>query len=256
MRIAFIIFFLLAIILMIVINVISELRNDKTIIQKDINNSRKITMRQSKKILEKNKQNLISLEESISILGANVGNPIFMRIFKQEEVLEVWMKHEGLFHLIQTYPICSYSGDLGPKLKEGDKQSPEGFYYIKKYQLNPNSRFHLAFNIGYPNTYDKAHGRTGSFIMVHGACASIGCYAMTDEKIEEIYGLVEKALDNGQSFVRIHIFPFKMEDEYMKQYSRHRWFSFWKNLKDGYDAFEKEKIPPNVEVVNKEYVFD
>ena len=160
-----------------------------------------------------------SLAENIERIGGKIGDAVFVRIFKQEAELEVWMKSgasgNDQFSLVQTYPICAYSGDLGPKLREGDRQSPEGFYYVKKRQLNPNSNFHLAFNIGYPNRYDRAHKRTGSFIMVHGSCASVGCYAMTDNKIEEIYELVEEALTQGQSFVRVHIFPFRMSDEAM-----------------------------------------
>jgi len=197
-----------------------------------------------------------SVAESIERLGAQMGDAVFVRIFKSEAVLEVWMKHDKIFHLIQTYPICAHSGELGPKLAEGDGQSPEGFYYVKKRQLNPNSNYHLAFNIGYPNRFDKAHNRSGSFIMVHGSCVSIGCYAMTDNKIEEIYELVEEALDHGQRYVRVHIFPFRMSDDVMSGYIGHEWYGFWENLKEGYELFESSKIPPNVRVKEKRYIFD
>ncbi|HIP61692.1 MAG TPA: murein L,D-transpeptidase [Sulfurovum sp.] len=200
-----------------------------------------------------------SLAENIEQIGGKIGDAVFVRIFKKEAELEVWMRSgtngNDQFSLIQTYPICAYSGDLGPKLREGDGQSPEGFYYVKKRQLNPNSNFHLAFNIGYPNRYDRAHKRTGSFIMVHGSCASIGCYAMTDNKIEEIYELVEEALTQGQGFVRVHIFPFRMSDEAMIEYQTGKWYSFWKNLQEGYRLFEESKIPPNVNVRGKSYIF-
>lgn len=196
------------------------------------------------------------LEESIAELGGQIGDPVFMRIFKKEAVLEMWMRHAGKYHLIQTYPICAYSGDLGPKLKEGDGQSPEGFYYVTKSRLNPNSRFHLSFNLGYPNKYDRTHGRTGSYLMVHGDCVSIGCYAMTDAKIEEIYELVEQALTQGQKYVRVHIFPFRMTEHMMQRYRENHWYVFWKNLKEGYDLFEKSKMPPNVKVRAKRYIFD
>ncbi len=196
-----------------------------------------------------------SLSESIELISGKMGDAVFVRIFKKEAELEMWMKSGEKFSLIQTYPICAYSGDLGPKLKEGDEQSPEGFYYVKKRQLNPNSNYHLAFNIGYPNKYDRAHSRTGSFIMVHGSCASIGCYAMTDNKIEEIYELVEEALNQGQRFVRVHIFPFRMSDETMREYREDKWYKFWENLQVGYRLFEESKIPPNVEVKDKSYLF-
>ena len=196
-----------------------------------------------------------SMTERLSQLGAQIGDPIFIRIFKYTAELEVWIKVDGRYALLHTYEICRQSGYLGPKLREGDKQGPEGFYYVSKSRLNPNSKFHLAFNIGYPNAYDRAHKRTGSAIMVHGDCVSIGCFAMTDEKIEEIYELVEKALENGQRIVRVHIFPFRMTEDKMAYYRYSKWYPFWSNLKEGYDYFEKKKIPPNVEVEKMQYHF-
>jgi len=197
-----------------------------------------------------------SLAENIEAIEGKVGDPIFIRIFKEEAELEIWMSVKGEYYLIQTYPICAFSGELGPKQKEGDRQSPEGFYYVTKSRLNPNSRFHLSFNLGYPNRYDRAHGRTGSFLMVHGNCVSIGCYAMTDSKIEEIYELVEQALTQGQKIVRVHAFPFRMTVENMQRHYEDKWYYFWENLKEGYDWFEGYKIPPNVKVKQKIYVFD
>ena len=200
-----------------------------------------------------------SLEERLKEAGGSIGDPIFIRIFKQEKSLEVWGRvnqHEKSFTLIKTYPICYFSGNLGPKLAEGDRQSPEGFYFVTKGQLNPNSRYHLSFNIGYPNQYDRSHNRTGSAIMVHGSCASLGCYAMTDNKIDDIYRLASGALSNGQPFFRVHIFPFKMNDQNMNKHAQNRWSPFWLNLKEGYDLFEQNKIPPNVKVNNGNYQFD
>ncbi|MCM8527018.1 MAG: murein L,D-transpeptidase [Lentisphaeraceae bacterium] len=184
-------------------------------------------------------------------------SPVFIRIFKEESILELWTLTEGSekFELYKSYPVCKWSGDLGPKLKEGDHQSPEGFYTVGKSQLKPDSRFHRAFNIGFPNEFDKDNGRTGSFIMVHGDCVSIGCYAMTDVLIDEIYFLVESALNKGQKEFPVHIFPFRMTDENMKKYKSHMWFSFWQNLKTGYDLFEKSHIPPNISVKDKDYSF-
>ena len=184
-----------------------------------------------------------------------IGSPVFMRIFKEENALEVWMKTGPRYELYKTFRICKYSGGLGPKLRQGDRQSPEGFYRVSASALNPNSNYHLSFNLGFPNQYDRAHGRTGSYLMVHGSCVSAGCFAMTDERIEEIYGLAEAALNNGQDYFQVHSFPFRMTDENMRKYKFSEWYGFWENLKLGYDKFERERIPPKVLVSNKRYVF-
>ena len=194
-----------------------------------------------------------TLEERLADLSAKIGDAVFIRIFKKESLLEVWIRSDTEYEHLKDYAICAYSGDLGPKLKEGDRQAPEGFYKVKKHQLNPNSKFHLSFNLGYPNAYDRAHKRTGSFLMVHGNCVSIGCYAMTNAKIEEIYALVEGALKKGQKYVQVHVYPFRMTEENMALYSNNKWYDFWVNLKEGYDYFETEKIPPFVKVKNKSY---
>lgn len=197
------------------------------------------------------------LEERLKLLNAKSGDRVYIRIFKEEHLFELWIKAEGKYKLLKEYVICAYSGELGPKLKEGDGQAPEGFYRVYKGSLNPNSSYHLSFNLGFPNKYDRIHGRTGSYLMVHGSCVSIGCYAMTDEKIEEIYRLVEAALNEGQEYVPVHIFPFKMSDEKLAEFSVHEWYEFWSNLQEGYDYFESEKRPPLVKAVNKRYaIFD
>jgi len=188
--------------------------------------------------------------------GLSLNSPIFIRIFKKSRELEVWVKNFQRFKLFKTYKLCRFSGSLGPKMRLDDCQSPEGFYYVKPDQLNPSSQFHLAFNLGYPNSYDQAHGRTGSALMVHGDCVSIGCYAITDERIEEVYTLADAAFRGGQPFIRVHIFPFRMTKKNMDQHKRSKWYGFWKNLKQGYDIFENEKKPPNVRVRNKKYIFE
>lgn len=187
--------------------------------------------------------------------GLELGTPIFIRIFKQERELEVWLEKGPAFELFRTYPICAYSGSLGPKLKQGDWQAPEGFYFVRPRQMNPSSRFHLSFNLGYPNAYDRTHGRTGDYLMVHGRCVSVGCYAMTDPVIEEIWTLADAAFRGGQPFFRIHIFPFRMTPENMAKHGSSRWAALWRNLKEGYDWFERERRPPNVTVREKRYVF-
>jgi murein L,D-transpeptidase YafK len=194
-----------------------------------------------------------TLEEGLTEVSGKVGDSVFIRIFKEESLLEVWMRSGTAYAHLKDYTICAYSGALGPKLKEGDRQAPEGFYKVKKHQLNPNSKFHLSFNLGYPNAYDRAHKRTGSFLMVHGNCVSDGCYAMTNTKIEEIYDLVEGALQKGQKYVQVHAYPFRMTEEMMALYSENVWYDFWVNLKEGYDYFEAEKYPAKVKVENRYY---
>lgn len=196
------------------------------------------------------------LKKELNKLGLKLGSPIFIRIFKQSSELELWIQsNEQSYKLFKRYPICTFSGKLGPKEKEGDRQSPEGFYFVKPNQLNPWSRFHLSFNLGYPNQYEKQLQRTGSALMVHGNCVSIGCYAMTDKLIEEIYTLANAALTSGQPYFRVHAFPFKLTKENLAQYKKHRWYNFWLNLQEGYQWFETHKIPPNVTVKNNRYNF-
>jgi len=184
------------------------------------------------------------------------GSAVYIRIFKASNELEVWVQSGSEFKLFKTYSICRFSGDPGPKLATGDWQSPEGFYFVKPAQLNPWSQYHLSFNLGYPNKYDRAHNRTGSALMVHGSCVSIGCYAMTDTLIEEIYTLMVASFEGGQAFIRVHAFPFRMTDEALQNHKDHRWFEFWQNLTAGYDYFEINRRPPNVEVLDGLYVFD
>ncbi len=196
------------------------------------------------------------LKQQLAEKGLTYGSPIFIRIFKQSNELEVWVKKGKTFQKFKTYKICKYSGKLGAKTKEGDKQAPEGFYFVTPNQLNPNSRYHLSFNLGYPNAYEKEKGYTGSALMVHGKCVSIGCYAMTDKNINEIYALAHSALAQGQPFFRVHVFPFRLKNQKLKRYKNNTWYDFWKNLQQGYQYFEQHKIPPNVRVENGKYVFE
>ena len=180
--------------------------------------------------------------------------PIFIRIFKAESELEIWkQKPDGRFHHVKTYPICHWSGALGPKHKQGDKQAPEGFYRVRRHQMNPNSSFHLSFNLGYPNAFDRSHRRTGNFLMVHGKCRSAGCYAMTDALMEEIYALAREAFAGGQKEFHVHAFPFRMTEENMARFRRDRNYRFWRTLKQGYDYFEITRQVPNIEVCQRRY---
>ncbi|MGB1580452.1 MAG: L,D-transpeptidase family protein [Nevskiales bacterium] len=200
-------------------------------------------------------ETLPGLKRRVAAKGLKFGAPVFIRIFKQSRQLELWLQKGETFELFRSYPICKMSGTLGPKLLQGDEQAPEGFYWVNAGWMHPRSSFHLAINVGYPNEYDRAFERTGSAIMIHGECASSGCFAMTDPYIEEIYLLAEAALLAGQDYFRVQIFPFRMTDANMKRHSKWRWYEFWQNLKEGYDFFEAHKRPPNVEVENQRYVF-
>lgn len=199
--------------------------------------------------------NLANLPGRLAAQELEAGAPIFMRIFKRDFELELWMLRDGRFHRFATYPICLWSGHLGPKHKEGDRQSPEGFYTVDSTALNPASKYHRSFNLGFPNTFDRAHGRTGSFLMVHGGCASIGCYAMTDAVIEEIWALVTAALKSGQERFQVQVFPFRMTERNMALHARSSDAPFWQQLKQGYDLFEDSRLPPRVSVCQGRYVF-
>lgn len=198
-----------------------------------------------------------ALERELKTNGLEFGDPVFIRAFKEERLLELFVQNRrsGKFELFRSYPIAAASGTLGPKLAEGDFQVPEGFYHVAPSAMKPDSSFHLAFNIGYPNEFDRSLDRTGSAIMVHGKQASIGCLAMTDEKIEEIFTLCAAAHSNGQKFFRFHIFPFRMTAERMTKASGSEWNQFWQNLKEGYDRFEKKRIPPSTSVQDGRYRF-
>lgn len=198
-------------------------------------------------------------EETMALLhekGLAVGAPMFVRLFKQESTLEIWLaRADGTYTFFKSYGVCRWSGELGPKLVQGDKQAPEGFYVVTPAQMNPNSDYYLSFNIGYPNAYDKAHDRTGMHLMVHGGCSSAGCYAMTDEAVEEIFALAREAFVAGQREFPVHAFPFRMTNANMAAHADSRWHDFWLNLKQGYDYFEIYRRPPVVGVENQRYVF-
>lgn len=196
-----------------------------------------------------------TLAKNLAKKGQKLGSPAFIRIFKEEGDLELWLKRGQHYSHYKTYTICDYSGNLGPKIREGDKQSPEGFYNVTPAQLNPWSKYHLSFNLGFPNEYDQLHSRTGSGLMIHGRCSSAGCYAMTDFRMEEIYSLVNAALAKGQQHVQVHIFPFRMTEDNLHRHSQNRWLSFWMNLKEGYDLFERDRNPPEVYIRDRRYAF-
>jgi murein L,D-transpeptidase YafK len=193
------------------------------------------------------------LKAELAKLGLSVGSPVYLRIFKDPATLEVWVQKKDAFQLFHTYPIRAFSGTLGPKLKEGDGQAPEGCYTVKPEQMNPNSKYHLSFNLGYPNALDRALGRTGSALMVHGSFVSIGCYAMGDKNIEEIWTLCSRALEQGQPFFSVHCFPFPPTQANIDLHKASPWSAFWGDLKPIYDHFEANHTPPDVTVSDGRY---
>jgi len=194
---------------------------------------------------------------ALKAMGSSPGEAMLVRIFKQENSLEVWKRTaSGQFRLFKSYDICAYSGDLGPKIREGDRQSPEGFYTITPGLLNPKSNYYLAFNTGFPNKFDRAWGRTGSNLMVHGDCSSSGCYAMTDAGIAEIYALARETFRGGHPSFQLQIFPFRMNAANLARQTSSPHLPFWKNIKEGYDLFELTKTPPLWDVCERQYIFN
>ena len=184
-------------------------------------------------------------------------SPILIRSFKEESELEVWKQDRtGRYAMLKTYPICRWSGELGPKFREGDRQAPEGFYHITPGQMNPNSQYYLSFDLGYPNAYDRSHGRTGANLMVHGDCSSRGCYSMTDEQISEIYALGRDSFFGGQKSFQVQAYPFRMTPKNIAKHRNNPHMAFWKMLKRGNDHFEVTRLEPKVDVCEKRYVFD
>lgn len=199
-------------------------------------------------------------DRMVSLIGEknmDKDSPILVRLFKEESELEVWKKNrDGEFALLKTYPICRWSGDLGPKKKEGDRQAPEGFYNITPAQLNPNSNYYLSFNTGFPNKFDRAWGRTGANLMVHGDCSSAGCYSMTDESVAEIYALARESFNGGNAVIQMQIYPFRMTPQNLALVADNPNLPFWMDIKEGYDRFELSRTPPSWDVCEKKYVFD
>ncbi|MGE5410879.1 MAG: L,D-transpeptidase family protein [Clostridiales bacterium] len=210
----------------------------------------------SKSVAEILKRNQILLENGLKQRQLKLGSPVYIRIFKENAVLQLWIKDKKEYVLFRNYDICSLNRKLGPKLKQGDLFSPEGFYSVLPGQLNPESHYHLAFDIGYPNEYDRFYKRTGNDIEVHGGCVSSGCFAMTNPVIEQIYTLIDAAFRNGQKIIRVDVYPFFMTEKNMERYKESEWISFWKNLKEGYDYFEDKKIPPNAKLINGRYIIN
>ena len=193
---------------------------------------------------------------SIDAKGSTKNAPVLIRAFKKEAEMEIWkQRSDGRYVYLKTFPMCRWSGQLGPKVREGDRQVPEGFYTITPGSMNPNSAYYLSFNVGYPNAYDRAWGHTGGSIMVHGICSSAGCFSMTDQQIEEIYAIMREAFAGGQHAVQMQSFPFRMNAENMAKHRLDPNIGFWRELKKGSDTFEVTKMQTPVGVCNKHYIF-
>jgi murein L,D-transpeptidase YafK len=198
-----------------------------------------------------------ALKAEMSSKSMSPSAPILVRIFKQESELEIWKRgRNGTFAHLKTYPMCRWSGKLGPKKQSGDRQAPEGFYHVSAGMLNPKSQYYLSFNLGYPNRLEAALGYTGEALMVHGACSSSGCYALTDEGVAEIYAVAREALRGGQGSFQVQAFPFRMTPENMAKNRNDPNFAFWSDLKQGYDIFEVTRRQPKVSHCGGRYVFD
>jgi murein L,D-transpeptidase YafK len=195
------------------------------------------------------------LQERLREKGVSVSSRIAIRVFKAESDLEIWKEKGGIYVLFATYPICHWSGSLGPKLRDGDKQAPEGFYTVDRAKSRHVGRWPVSIDIGFPNILDQLQARTGSDILIHGGCSSIGCFAMTNPVMDEIHQLTTAAIEAGQSEVPVAIFPFRMTNANMTANTNSPWMTYWSNLKQGYDAFERTRRPPAVSVCNGRYLF-
>lgn len=198
------------------------------------------------------------MQALFSAKGTDAHQPVLIRTFKKEAEFEIWKMRpvDGKYVHVKTFPMCRWSGQLGPKVREGDRQVPEGFYTITPGQMNPNSSYYLSFNVGYPNAYDRAYGRGGGNIMVHGACSSAGCFSMTDAQIADIYAVARESFGGGQKAIQLESFPFRMTAENIAKHRLDPNIGFWKNLKEGSDHFEVTKNEPTIGVCNRKYVFN
>ena len=198
---------------------------------------------------------LSRLSERLAEKGLKLGSQVLLRVFKSESEFEVWVRKDEGYVLFATYPVCHWSGTLGPKMHEGDKQTPEGFYTVTKAQMRHIGRWPRSLNLGFPNVFDQVKARNGSHILIHGGCSSVGCFAMTNAVIEEIYALTEQAVGSGQTFVPVHVFPFRLTQANLSLQKDSPWQSFWANLKEGYDFVERNQRVPKVSVCEGQYKF-
>ncbi len=194
------------------------------------------------------------LAEAFSRKHLKLGSPVLIRIYKQSSELELWVLRGPRFVLLNVYPICRWSGRLGPKLQAGDRQSPEGVYTITAAGLIVNDRWHRAMNINYPNRYDRVNSRTGSGILIHGRCRSIGCFALSDANVEEVYEAVRSALAAGQRQVQVVALPLRFRNKSVE--APPDLPGFWQDLSREEALFHRDRVPAPAWLCGGRYVFE
>lgn len=240
------------------------LLTEKCLSHPPVANSFRAEQKKYPKVKASYDQKFEGIKKRLATLGVDSNSlQMFIRIFKEEAQLEVWVKSNKnpAYQLYQTYPICASSGTLGPKRCQGDYQVPEGFYHVSVF--NPYSNFYVSLGVSYPNASDNIFGCSrdkGGAIMIHGNCVTIGCIPITDDKIQEVYVMAVEAKNAGQQNIPIHIFPARISTEKLaaikKQYPDKIVQTFWDNLKEGYDKFETSKLVPDVTIDAKgKYLF-
>lgn len=198
------------------------------------------------------------LRKQLTIAGVKENFELLIIVFKHESILNVWLKakSQSRYKHFKTYNFSAVSGNLGPKIKEGDLQIPEGFYHIQAF--NPQSKYHLSLGLNYPNKVDEwrsGKNKPGSEIYLHGGNETQGCMPLTDDKIKEVYILAIEAKNNGQTQIPVYIFPFKMNEDNMEKLTTEHPQNqfFWENLKQGYDYFEKHGALPKIDECEGKY---
>lgn len=187
--------------------------------------------------------------------GLTLGSAVFIRVYKQTSEMELWVQQGARYVHFKTYGICRWSGGLGPKMYEGDRQSPEGLYHITAADLIVNPRWDRAMNINYPNSYDVVNGRSGSGILIHGKCGSVGCFAIQDQNVEEVYGAVRAALNNGQAEIPVLALPFRFASVAPTVNDTLQLSEFWSDLRRADLLFERDRIPPTAWICDGRYYF-
>ncbi len=197
----------------------------------------------------------IELAQEFAGKGLKLGSPVFIRVYKQTSEMELWVQQGPRYVLFKTHGICRWSGVLGPKFYEGDRQSPEGLYRITTSDLIVNRRWDRAMNINYPNSFDNLNSRGGSGILIHGGCGSIGCFAIQNENVEDVFGAVRAALKGGQAYVPVLTLPFRFTALAPEKEDTLHMSEFWADLRRADLLFERDKVPPAAWICDGRYYF-
>jgi murein L,D-transpeptidase YafK len=183
------------------------------------------------------------------------GAPVFLRVYKQSSEVELWVQQGPRYALFKTYSICRWSGGLGPKMVQGDRQAPEGLYHITAPDLVVNRRWHRAMRLNYPNAFDVVNGRTGYGIYIHGKCRSVGCFAINDDNVEEVYEIVRAALSNGQVRIPVLSLPFRFSSINSLVNEPFVFGEFWRELRRADFLFNRDRLPPSASLCDGNYYF-